>query len=82
MAGNADKADKADEGGTEIDLFDLVKQRVEAGEPIYVSGGSSALVDVMTRALAGKAGRTGKTPTLIHFVDVAKGPSTVNGDAS
>lgn len=52
----------------EIDLYDVLKQRVDAGKPIYISGPSRPAVEATIDALAKHAG---KTVRVVRAVDVS-----------
>jgi flavin-binding protein dodecin len=51
----------------EVDLHDVLKQRAEAGEPIYINGQSNQAVEA---AIDGLAKETGKPIRVVQLVGV------------
>lgn len=52
---------------TEVDLHDVLKQRVEAGEPIHINGPSNAANEA---AIADLTKETGKSVRVVQLLDV------------
>lgn len=48
-----------------LDIFDMLRARVEAGEPIYIDGPSDAAISRLIERLDGE---TGKRPTVIQTI--------------
>lgn len=53
----------------EINLRDVLKQRIEAGETIYLNGASAPDIDRMLDSLADE---TGKVVQVVQVIDVEK----------
>ncbi|MCB4349346.1 hypothetical protein LA345_36665 (plasmid) [Burkholderia vietnamiensis] len=50
----------------EVDLYDVLKERVEAGEPIYISGQRNAAIE---SAISGLAKEAGKPVRVVQMVE-------------
>ncbi|BBN90571.1 MULTISPECIES: hypothetical protein [Rhodocyclales] len=63
------------DGRPEIDMEDVLKQRVADGRPIYVTGApQSGVLDAVTRIAEQSAAETGKPAKIIQFVELAPFP--------
>jgi len=59
------------ESRSEIDLLDVLKDRVEVGEPIYIGGPTTQVIDA---AIEGIGGEFGKPVKVVQIID---GPETI-----
>jgi hypothetical protein len=56
----------------EIDLHDVLKERVEQGKPIYITSQPGPQADALIEGLADLAEEAGKTVQVVQVIDLAK----------